>query len=155
MSFQPLACGAFTGNLGYTLETNFTDVPRFADLAAGAEIPILIDTRVDGGRSRGTLHIADGAAAALLIEGGVGSYWVAQMGTPVFSPAEVPIDRSKGYPDASVRLENMTECPGAHRATMDPAQSGPGQWCRGCWRFKATSGSTGRTAPPPRPMRSH
>jgi len=109
---QPLACGAFTGDLGGALQTSFADIPRFADLAAGAEVPILIDQPFGGGnQSRGTLHVAQGATAALLIEQGLGSYWVAQTATPVFSPTEVPIDRTQGYPDVSVRLENVTECP--------------------------------------------
>ncbi|WP_291379576.1 hypothetical protein [Demequina sp.] len=109
---QRLACGEFTGSGGYDeFETDFMDIPSFADLAAGAEVPILIDVYTSGNRSRGTLHIQDDATAALLIEGGVGTYWVATVGTPVFTPSEVAIDRSKGYPDASVRLESMTECP--------------------------------------------
>jgi hypothetical protein len=108
---QRLACGEFTGSLGYTLETSFTEIPSFADLAAGAEVPILIDAYSVPGQYRGTLHISEGATAAVLIEQGVGTYWVATVGTPVFTPSEVPIDRSKGYPDASVRLEGMTECP--------------------------------------------
>ncbi|WP_291381501.1 hypothetical protein [Demequina sp.] len=109
---QPLACGAITGDIGGALQTNFTDIPSFADLAAGAEVPILIDQPYGGGNQRrGTLHLAEGATAALLIEQGLGSYWVAQTATPVFTPTQVPIDRTQGYPDASVRLENVTECP--------------------------------------------
>lgn len=109
---QPLSCGAFTGDLGYTLQTSFTDIPSFADLAAGAEVSILIDQPYgNGNQSRGTLHIAQGATAALLLEQGVESYWVAQTATPVITPTEVPIDRTQGYPDVSVRLENVTQCP--------------------------------------------
>lgn len=108
---QPLACGEFTGEFGLRLQTNFVDIPSFANLTTGADVPLLIDVHTSGNQSRGTLHISEGATAALLLEGGVGSYWVAQMGTPVFSPQEVPIDRTKGYPDASVRLENVTGCP--------------------------------------------
>lgn len=111
-SNQPLACGQVDGTqiFGSNLDTTFAQPVTLASLTAGGEVPILVDARTRDKRSRGTLRLADGAIASVVLGDSSSGAWVAAQGQASLTPSVVAIDRAKGYPDVSLKLDDMTEC---------------------------------------------
>jgi len=109
----PLTCGPVDGSLifGGDFDTRFVQPVTLADLLTGAEEPILVDARTRDERSRGTLRLADGAIASVVVGSQGSGGWVAAQGSVALTPSVVTIDRAKGYPDVSLKLDGMTECP--------------------------------------------
>jgi hypothetical protein len=112
-SNQPLTCGQVDGTqiFGSNLDTTFAQPVTLASLVAGGEVPILVDARTRDERSRGTLRLADGAIASVVLGDSSSGAWVAAQGSAALAPSVVTIDRAKGYPDVSLKLDGMTECP--------------------------------------------
>jgi hypothetical protein len=112
-SNQPLTCGQLDGPriLGGSITATFAQPVSVANLLSGGEVPILVDDMTGGGRQRGTLRLADGALASVVLNYSSSGAWVAAQGTATLTPAVVTIDRAKGYPDVSLKLDGMTECP--------------------------------------------
>ena len=122
-SLEPLACGGEANQHWDGVEASFAQIPSFADIVSGVDVPILVDAQTGRDTTKGTLHVGAHASAALIVAGN----WIAQTATPVVTPTEVPINRAKGFPDVLVRLENVTACPeptdGAQRLdTHDPGR---------------------------------
>jgi hypothetical protein len=109
----PLTCGQVDGAriFGGNIDAQFEQSVNLADLVSGGEVPILVDARTRDERSRGTLHLADGAIASLVVGSQGSGGWVAAQGSVALAPSVVTIDRAKGYPDVSLKLDGMTECP--------------------------------------------
>ena len=74
-------------------------------------MPILVDDMTGDARQRGTLRLADGALASVVLSDSSSGAWVAAQGPVSMAPSVVSIDRAKGYPDVSLKLDGMTECP--------------------------------------------
>lgn len=107
LDLEPLTCGSEASRGGSEIQVTFAQIPSFADIVSGVDVPILVDSQTVRTKTKGTLHVGPDTTAALILA----SNWVAQTATPVITPAEVPIDRAAGYPDVSLRLENVTACP--------------------------------------------
>lgn len=104
---EPLACGGEANQRWDGLEASFAQIPSFADIVSGVDVPVLIDAQAGLDKRKGTLHVGAHATAALIVAGN----WIAQTATPVVTPNEAPIDRATGYPGVSLRLEDVTACP--------------------------------------------
>jgi len=144
---EPFACGEFTSGFGSSLQSSFATPPAFDDVVSGIEVPILVDIELGADKTRGTLHVAEGATAAVVLSGGYGNGWVTDLGTPLITPADVPIDRANGYPDVSIRLDNATECPAPTEGpwtllNRDPAATGWSLEIRGDFRIDWEDGTT-------------
>jgi hypothetical protein len=109
----PLTCGQVDGPLffGSDFTTTFAQPVTLADLVSGGEAPILFDARTRDERTRGTLRLAAGAIASVVLGDSNSGAWVAAQGSAALAPSVVTIDRAKGYPEVSLKLDGMTECP--------------------------------------------
>ncbi|NYI40269.1 hypothetical protein [Demequina lutea] len=112
-SDKPLTCGQFDGprTLGGSITAKFVQPVSVANLLSGGEVPILVDDMTGNARQRGTLRLADGAIASVVLSDSSSGAWVAAQGTAALTPSVVSVDRAKGYPDVSLKLDGMTECP--------------------------------------------
>ena len=109
----PLTCGQNDGprTLGGSITATFAQPVSAPSLLSGGEVPILVDARIGNDHTRGTLRLADGALASVVVGAPGSGGWVAAQGSVALTPSVVSIDRVKGYPDVSLRLDGMTECP--------------------------------------------
>jgi hypothetical protein len=109
----PLTCGQIDGArvFGGNIDAQFAQPVNLADLLSGAVEPVLVDARTRDERSRGTLRLADGAIASVVVGSQGSGGWVAAQGSVALAPSVVTIDRAKGYPDVSLKFDGMTECP--------------------------------------------
>ena len=112
-SDQPLACGQVDGGhvFGGGIAASFAQPVSLASLTSGGDVPILVDARTMDQRSRGTLRLSEGAIASVVVGSQGPGAWVAAQGSVSLAPSAVSIDRAKGYPEASLKLNDMTECP--------------------------------------------
>ncbi len=131
-SDQPLTCGQVDGTqiFGGNIDAKFAQPVTLASLLSGAEEPILIDSSTRDERSLGTLHLADGAIASVVLGDSGSGAWVAAQGSAALTPSVVTIDRAKGYPDVSLKLDGMTECPAPTEGPWTVRQLSPtlGVW---------------------------
>jgi hypothetical protein len=112
-SDKPLTCGQNDGprTLGGSITAEFVQPVSAANLLSGGVVPILVDDQTGDARQRGTLRLADGAIASVVLGDSSSGGWVAAQGSAALTPSVVSIDRAKGYPDVSLKLDGMTECP--------------------------------------------
>ncbi len=111
-SDQPLTCGPVGGGqvFGGSIAASFAQPVSLASLTSGGDVPILVDSRTFDQRSRGTLRLGEGAIASVVVGSQGPGAWVAAQGSVSLAPSAVKIDRAKGYPEASLKLNDMTEC---------------------------------------------
>ena len=106
-----LACGVtFDWVEQLTSLTGRIEEPSVDDLLAGATVGVYLDTR--GGISRGTATVPSRSSAWLMSRdsNGVQMYVVGQATVELLPSGTVTIDRWAGYPEASMRLSDVSWC---------------------------------------------